>query len=672
MIFLMTLAKQYIFRHMLIALLYCAAGDAATIQINGLSEEREKSVREKLEPRLVFVLKRPASNWRADDAAFFLKRILIRSGYPDVKVEWTLPGSNVIKLDVSSGTRYLFGEITASGFNIISPKELKGYFLQPLVETEGVSSRKAPYIEEYVEIGLENVKNYLKSQGYWNTSVTLKNRKVDNLQKKMNLSLAIHAGQQLIIEKPSFKGVSDQHLSQFYPGIEGLIGAVATTTNINTMRTIVDDFYGSNGYQFAEVRMDVKHLKKTTKISFHIESGAQYKVNDVLVKGYEKTKRRKIARYFRHQKGENYDEKETQKVVANLIRTGAFSSVVVRPIQIDGKDEVDLEIEVEEGDDRSVRFYGGFGSYEGFIIGSTYSNRNYHGSLRNVYIGGELSSRGLLGEIGITEPRIFNSPIEFNARTYLIERNNDGYRVRKGGFDSSLVWSPSSAFTTRLFGSIELGAANSSSLTDSELGPSDYTISRLGIEQVVDLRDNRLLPTKGYHGRLLLESGAVEGDASNTFLRAELEQSYRFSLDDQNGFVTRFRVAGIDSADSADLPIDIRLFSGGVNTQRAYDERELGPQSISGDSLGGEAYWLASAEYIRTISSPIKVVAFFDAGQLYSDLDDLSFSDPSYAAGIGARIDIPIGAVRLEYGRNLNKKDREPSGTFHFSIGTNF
>ncbi len=62
----------------------------------------------------------------------------------------------------------------------------------------------------------------------------------------------------------------------------------------------------------------------------------------------------------------------------------------------------------------------------------------------------------------------------------------------------------------------------------------------------------------------------------------------------------------------------------------------------------------------------------FDAGQVYQDFSDYGFSDPSYAAGIGLRIDLPIGPVRLEYGHNLNRKNGEPSGTFHFAIGTTF
>ncbi|MEJ6777991.1 MAG: BamA/TamA family outer membrane protein [Akkermansiaceae bacterium] len=90
-------------------------------------------------------------------------------------------------------------------------------------------------------------------------------------------------------------------------------------------------------------------------------------------------------------------------------------------------------------------------------------------------------------------------------------------------------------------------------------------------------------------------------------------------------------------------------------------------------AASGTAYWNTSVEYIRSINEPIKGIIFFDVGEIYTDTSDwFSFQDPSFALGLGLRIDLPIGPVRLEYGHNMNRRKGEPSGTFHFSIGTSF
>ena len=136
--------------------------------------------------------------------------------------------------------------------------------------------------------------------------------------------------------------------------------------------------------------------------------------------------------------------------------------------------------------------------------------------------------------------------------------------------------------------------------------------------------------------------------------------------------MSRFSSGVIEPRDSRNLPIDLRLFSGGADSVRSHDSRELGPRSLSGDPLGGQAYWNATLEYTHTVSDPVKAVMFFDAGQVYSDSSDWGFHDPNLTLGLGVKIDLPIGPVRLEYGHNMNQKSGEPSGTIHFAIGTTF
>ena len=89
----------------------------------------------------------------------------------------------------------------------------------------------------------------------------------------------------------------------------------------------------------------------------------------------------------------------------------------------------------------------------------------------------------------------------------------------------------------------------------------------------------------------------------------------------------------------------------------------MGPD-FEGDPLGGTSWWVANVEYTRTIKGPIKGVVFVDAGALDNELE--------LAAGLGVRIDLPVGPIRLEYGRSLSQDDGEPGGAFHFAIGTTF
>lgn len=240
--------------------------------------------------------------------------------------------------------------------------------------------------------------------------------------------------------------------------------------------------------------------------------------------------------------------------------------------------------------------------------------------------------------------------------------------------EASFKWEPTASLTSRLYASLDYVSLNADGLTAAEMGPNDYLNTKIGFEQTLDLRDSPVLPTEGFHARGLLEYGTISGDASNSYFRTILNTSYRHQLNNANNsrLVFRFNTGAVFPSDSSDLPIDLRLFSGGSDSVRSFGERELGPLSASNDPLGGEAYWNASAEYINPFNDLFSGLLFYDTGSLFQDAGDFSFSNPSHSLGLGLRIDLPVGPARFEYGFNLNQKSGEPSGAFHFAIGAQF
>ena len=105
---------------------------------------------------------------------------------------------------------------------------------------------------------------------------------------------------------------------------------------------------------------------------------------------------------------------------------------------------------------------------------------------------------------------------------------------------------------------------------------------------------------------------------------------------------------------------------------RSFRERYLGPRDKPGYPLGGEFYSTFNAEYTVPIVGALKAAVFADAGNLLSDYDDASLDDMHYAVGAGLRYDLPIGPIRIDYGWNMNRGPREPSGTLHISVGVAF
>ncbi|HVK67748.1 MAG TPA: BamA/TamA family outer membrane protein, partial [Polyangium sp.] len=59
---------------------------------------------------------------------------------------------------------------------------------------------------------------------------------------------------------------------------------------------------------------------------------------------------------------------------------------------------------------------------------------------------------------------------------------------------------------------------------------------------------------------------------------------------------------------------------------------------------------------------------FLDTGNLWKEPTALDFT-LRYALGAGLRITTPIGPLALDYGFNMNRRQWEDIGAFHFSIG---
>lgn len=660
--------------HILSALLLTASLHSikgAEIHLNGLPPEQKEELIAKLTPRLDFVTRREPSPWRADDAAFFLQRLLIRSGHAEAIVEWNLPGGQVIELNARPGVRYLYGDIQSNNLEPLTQEQLENYFLQPVVEAELVKQEEAPYIAEFTDLGATNIENFLKSLGYWNAEVSAADERYDREQKKVHITLRVNSGPIHTLPRPDFIGAQSEDIQVHLADIQQYIGQTANTENITKIRSAVEDYYRKKGYHFAQITMSSIHRGDTTKLVFRINRGLRYRVQHIHVTGNEKTKSRRIRRFFDDLKGEPYDANKSDETLRKTLSTGAFKTVTVTPVPMPDA-MLDLNIHVEEAKARSVRTYLGYGSFEGGIAGLAFTDLNFNGELLRLNARGEYSGRGFLGEASLTEPFFLGEPLSLTARVFTLQRIYDAYDKLETGGELSLTWSPNTEFTTRLYLGGSYVTTSSTDLTPDELGPDDYVHSKLGIEQSIDFRDNTTLPTKGFHGLARLETGSVAGDSTTPYVAANIDTSYRIRQGESNHFVASFSTGVIVPADSSLMPIDLRLFSGGADSVRSFGEREMGPRSLSNDPIGGEAYWNASLEYIRDINDPIKGVVFFDMGQVYEDSSSWGFNNPSYAAGLGIHLDLPIGPIRLEYGYNLNRKESEPAGTLHFSIGATF
>jgi outer membrane protein assembly factor BamA len=84
---------------------------------------------------------------------------------------------------------------------------------------------------------------------------------------------------------------------------------------------------------------------------------------------------------------------------------------------------------------------------------------------------------------------------------------------------------------------------------------------------------------------------------------------------------------------------------------------------------GGDVMVNPRAELRIPMTETFQAGVFLDAGNVWTSSGTVNVVVLRYALGPGLRITTPIGPIALDYGINLNRRQWEDFGAFHFSIG---
>ena len=219
------------------------------------------------------------------------------------------------------------------------------------------------------------------------------------------------------------------------------------------------------------------------------------------------------------------------------------------------------------------------------------------------------------------------------------------------------------------------------------------TISKVTPSFSLNSIDNPITPVTG---RRYTASMGVAGLGGNTrYLNPTLEgvwflrHTSRTSLG-LRGQLEYIRPLGATSP----LPIFERLTLGGGYSIRGYDLRSVGPKDPRSQIvIGGNKSILFNGEYLISVAGPVRLILFYDAGQVQDTGDPFTFKGrqfedglvkPGFITSTGAEIRffMPVLNVpfRLIFASNPQRKgvlnystgEPEKAFRFRFDVGSTF
>lgn len=208
-----------------------------------------------------------------------------------------------------------------------------------------------------------------------------------------------------------------------------------------------------------------------------------------------------------------------------------------------------------------------------------------------------------------------------------------------------------------------------------------HMLSTVGTTLAYDTRNSVRLPNKGQRTELIAQLTGGPLGGSYSFYRLEAHSAHYFpGLAPGHVLELGARAGVVDEfARAPDVPFFERYYLGGPYSLRGFKYRYISPRQVPDipgeEPIGGDTYWFGSAEYSIPIYEQergvgVRVAFFYDIGNVGAKPYSPNFGGFSDNWGIGLRLNLPIGPLRLDYGVPIHHDQySSAAGKFQFGVG---
>jgi len=657
------------------------------IEINGAERIKPTRLRKEIKVRL----NQAVDEQQLEEARQKIIEVYQGRGFTNVSVEFRVDpidekrGTERVVFTVNEGAKGAVSQVRFEGNAHASQKVLRKQMKtrgQTLIHFMDKSGRLD---EVQLEQDLDKIREYYQDHGF--IDVEIKDVRKERTEKgPMIITIVIVEGPQYHVRKLTITGYEHSADAKIRAFLKMKEGSVYSPKQLRDDAKAVADAYGSGGYVDLVITPEGTPAG-TGLIDVHytIEEGVRSFVNRINIEGNTRTKDKVIRREVLVAPGDVFNTVRVDITKKRLENLGYFAKVETYPEDTDIPGRKDLTILVQEKRTGSLSFGGGFSTVDKLVGFAELTQGNFDLFNWPSFTGGGQKFR-LRIQYGterkdflltITEPYFLDRRLALSGQAFYTEANylSADYDQRNYGFMFELR-KPINAYMYGTVGytlqdvDIFNVAANSPEFIQTQAGT--FTESKMFSSVVLDTRDNPLLSRRGQRITFSpsVAGGFLGGDTQIYALDLEGSQYFHLPLDTillLNGEIATASQWG----NGSEVPIFERLFLGGSNNLRGFPFREVGPQQ-NGEPIGGQSMARATLEWTFPIIEKARGAVFYDTGFVNTSAWSFGFNHMASDVGIGLRLDLPIGPLRLDYGYPVMRDGYNGGGHFNFNVGYQF
>ncbi|ELU2122864.1 outer membrane protein assembly factor BamA [Campylobacter coli] len=516
---------------------------------------------------------------------------------------------------------------------------------------------------------------YMK-KGYLDVQVSSPYLKTYTDTYQANLTYFIKEGKPYKIESVSIENplFSEEENMQNVKNLRSTQGKLINIEDIRKDVKTIETQSADLGYAFAEVYPDIQKNDQTQEASvvFKVIPHDKVYIRNVIISGNSRTVDRVVRRELYITEGNLYNRTDLSESTNALRRTSYFDDVEIKEEKVDDT-HIDLIVNVKEASTGAISGGIGYGSSDGLLLNASLSDTNIFGSGIKSSVSVDKSDDTLSGRISLINPRILDSQYSLGGTLYSNDYEWDNYSEKNYGFDITLGRQFARYYNVSLTYNLEQSDIYHLSPTLLRTGYELGKTIKSSITPAITFNntDDYYLPRKGIIASISLEYAGLGGDQE--FLSSSSKFNFYQGLQDYIGYdlIYRYKASFYKVWDEGYLPINQRIYLGGIRSLRGFESRTVSPKNEWGDEVGGTIAFANSVELSFPLIDRIKLrgSVFFDYGMIGNkNLDEIQ----RMSTGLGIEWITPIGPLQLVFAKPLNDKKGDDTNTFEFNLGTRF
>jgi translocation and assembly module TamA len=439
-----------------------------------------------------------------------------------------------------------------------------------------------------------------------------------------------------------------------------VVGAPLEHGRYDALKSALRRLALERGYEdadFDEARIDVYADELAADVTLVFSSGERYRFGDVAIE-QDVLDPALVGGYLQITPGDFYDSRRIANARLELVNSGYFDDVVVRPGTADRASKtIPIAVRLTPAPRKWVNYGVGFSTDTGPRLRFGRNIRRWNEA------GHQLTFSALLSPV-VTEV----------TSNYRMPHGNPRYEWLSFDGGVKREYTDTSKSRSLQFGARRVREGEGSWMRTqyTSLLVEDFDVggqsgrSRLlmpGMQWSRLVADNAIRPDRGSKLEFDARGAGDSVGSDTTFVQIQAQGKWIWSLRNRARILVRGRGGRTWERAFEELPPSVRFFAGGDNSVRGYGFETLGPTNADGEVIGGSRLVTMSFEYEHPVRQLWSIALFADAGNAFND----SSWNLQRSVGIGARWQSPLGPIRVDLAQPLDGTTRDVR--LHISLG---